>query len=176
MRKSPFVFWGSNMEIQFTYSPATPEKLTQIWNQNIAANPGDDRWVQWKDQLIAENAAGISKTFLVLADDRPVGEGTLLLSKDCGAAAGRSVIAEAEKNANINGLRIEKSYEGQGHISRLVQMMETWTKAQGFTTMTIGVEAKETRNLAIYLHWGYTKFLMSEVDGSELVLYYGKTL
>ena len=164
------------MEIQFTYGSAAPEKLEQIWEQNIAAHPGDDRWVKWKDQLIGENTAGISKTFLVLADDRPVGEGTVLLSEKCGAAAGCVTIAGEGKNANINGLRIEKAFEGQGHISRLVRMMEDWARSQGFTTMTIGVEAKETRNLAIYLHWGYTKFLMSEIDEGELVLYYGKAL
>ena len=100
----------------------------------------------------------------------------MLLSEKCGAAAGCAPIAGEGKNANINGLRIEKAFEGQGHISRLVRMMEDWARSQGFTTMTIGVEAKETRNLAIYLHWGYTKFLMSEIDEGELVLYYGKAL
>jgi len=46
--------------------------------------------------------------------------------------------------------------------------------------MTIGVEAVEARNLAIYLHWGYTEFVHSEVelefDHEALILYYAKNL
>ena len=42
--------------------------------------------------------------------------------------------------------------------------------------MTIGVEAKDTRNLAIYLHWGFTEFVLGEVEEGELVLYYRKAL
>lgn len=163
-------------EVIFTYGPASPEKLEQIWDQNIAANPGDDRWVQWKKQLMDDNAAGKCLTFLVLADGRPVGEGTVLLEASCGAVAGRTALAEKGRAANINGLRIEKAFEGQGHISRLVREMENYARELGCTEITIGVEAAETRNLAIYLHWGYTQFLLSEVEDGELVLYYGKAL
>ena len=46
--------------------------------------------------------------------------------------------------------------------------------------MTIGSEAKESRNLSIYLHFGYNKFIMHEFDKEEednpLVLYYQKEL
>lgn len=177
LRESLLLLWVRNMsEIQFTYGPATPEKLEQIWDQNIAANPGDNRWVRWKKQLMDDNAAGKCLTFLVLADDRPIGEGTLLFDEDCGAIIGRRELAECGKTTNINGLRIEKAFEGQGHISRLVREMEAYARRLGYTEITIGVEAAEARNLAIYLHWGYTRFLLSEVDEGELVLYYGKCL
>ena len=54
--------------------------------------------------------------------------------------------------------------------------MENFTKEKGFERLTIGVDAKETRNLAIYLHWGFRNFVMSEVEENELVLYYEKSL
>ena len=163
-------------EMRFEYVPATPETLEQIWEQNIAAHPGDDRWVRWKKQLMDDNAAGKCLTFLVLADDRPVGEGTLLFAQDCGAVVGLQGLVENGRITNINGLRIEKAFEGQGHISRLVREMENYARKNGYGRITIGVEAKEARNLAIYLHWGYTDFICSEVDGGDLVLYYGKKL
>ena len=162
--------------IRFTYGPATAEKLEQIWDQTIAANPGDDRWVEWKKNALYDNSTGRSLTFLVLADDRPIGEGTLLFDETCGAVAHLAGIVEEGKTTNVNGLRIEKAFEGQGHISRLVREMENYARAHGYEKITIGVEAKETRNLAIYLHWGYTEFLCSEIDEGELVLYYGKEL
>jgi len=163
-------------EMKFEYVPAAPDKLEQIWDQTIAANPGDDRWVQWKQNALQDNASGRSLTFLVLCDGRPVGEGTLLFCTDCGAIAGRRELAECGKTTNINGLRIEKAFEGQGHISRLVREMERYAVEHGYEKITIGVEAKEARNLAIYLHWGYTAFLCSETEDGELVLYYGKSL
>ena len=162
--------------IHFTFGPASAEKLEQIWEQNIAAHPGDDRWVRWKKQLMDDNAAGKCLTFLVLADDRPVGEGTLLFTEDCDAVVGLQGVVENGRITNINGLRIEKTYEGQGHISRLVREMESYARNLGYERITIGVDAKEARNLAIYLHWGYTGFICSEIDEGELVLYYGKKL
>ena len=163
-------------EIQFAYVPATREKLIEIWDQTIASHPGDDRWAGWKENVLAENAAGRSLTFLVLADGRPIGEGTLLFSEECGAIAGRRCLAETGKTTNVNGLRIEKAFEGQGHISRLVREMENYARGNGYETITIGVEAAEARNLAIYLHWGYTRLLMHETEDGALVLYYGKPL
>ena len=59
--------------IRFAYEPATAEKLEQIWDQTIAANPGDHRWVEWKQNALHDNATGRSLTFLVLANDRPIG-------------------------------------------------------------------------------------------------------
>ena len=63
----------------------------------------------------------------------------------------------------MNACRIEKKYEGQGHISKLVKMAEQYAKKQGITYLTIGSEAKESRNLGIYLHFGYTEFITSFV-------------
>ena len=58
----------------------------------------------------------------------------------------------------------------------MVRTMEDYARSQGYSQITIGVEAVETRNLGIYLHWGYDEFLMSEGEDPELVLYYGKEL
>jgi len=58
----------------------------------------------------------------------------------------------------------------------MVRMMERYARERGFDTITIGVEAAETRNLAIYLHWNYTEFVMADIDDDALVLYYGKEL
>ncbi len=115
-------------------------------------------------------------TFAVIADGRPVGEGTLLFSPECHAVAGRTELADNQTVANINALRIQKRYEGRGYISALVRMMEGYAAEKGYTRLTIGVEAHQARNLAIYLHWGYTRLVWSEVEDGMLVLYYEKDL
>lgn len=160
----------------FSYTEATSEILEQIWNKSIQDHPGDLRWFKWKEAYIADNLSGRSKTFLVLADGIPVGEGTLLFSPQCSAVVGRPLLADNRTVANINALRIDKAYEGQGHISKLVKMMEIYAQNHGYQKITIGVEAKETKNLAIYLHWGYQQFVISEIEDHTLILYYAKTI
>ena len=158
------------------YRKATPQELEQLWDINIAENPGDSNWVRWKAEYISHNRAGRGYTFAVVIDNQPVGEGTLLFTPDCSAIAGRTELADGKTVANINALRIRKAYEGQGHISALVRLMESYAAAHGITRLTIGVDAKETRNTAIYLHWGYTEFVTHAIEDGELVLYYAKSL
>ena len=60
--------------------------------------------------------------------------------------------------------------------TRLMGELERYARGRGVTRLTIGVDAKEARNLAIYLHWGYQELLFSQWDEGELVLYYAKDL
>ena len=161
---------------QYEYAPATPETLRQIWEKNIADHPGDDSWEAWRDVITAYNEKGLCQTFIVCYCGKPIGEGTLIFSPECKAISGRTALADGRKTANINALRINKAHEGKGHISRLVKLMEQAAKARGYDTLTIGVEARETRNLAIYLHWGYRRFVQSAWEDGALVLYYSKNI
>lgn len=155
---------------------ATREDLEQLWNRSIAENPGDEAYYRWKKQFIADNKSGAAATFAVICDGEPVGEGTLLFSPECRAIRGRLCLADGVNVTNINALRIRKEYEGRGYVSQLVRTMEDYARAKGYSQITIGVEAAESRNLGIYLHWGYDEYLMSEGEDPELVLYYGKDL
>lgn len=160
----------------YEYRKATRDDLERIWNKNIEKNPNDARWQRWKEQYIGYNEHGMATTFVVLFCGEPVGEGTLLFSENCKAINGRKLLADGSTIANINALRIEKSHEGQGHISKLVKLIEEYAKELGYAAVTIGVEPKEARNLAIYLHWGYNVFILADNDDGELVLYYKKRL
>ena len=154
------------MKIQdFEYKEATMAELDLRWDKNIADNAGDHRWVTWKSQAIENHRQRKGIAFVVLHDGNPIGEGTLLF---------------LPHSIEINGLRIDKPYEGKGHISKLVKVMEQYAKRVGYNVVTIGVEPKETRNLAIYLHWGYDTFVklaISDFKQEEgLVLYYAKNI
>lgn len=162
--------------MNFEYRRASIYDLERIWEKNIRDNPGDNRWTGWKNEFIENNQKKLARTFIVLCDGHPIGEGTLLLSPKCSAIRGRTQLANNANVANVNALRIQKAYEGKGHIAHLMRVMETDAMAMGYTHLTIGVEAQETRNLAIYLHWGYDKFILSEVEDGALVLYYQKRL
>ena len=158
------------------YRKATETDLELIWDENIRNNPKDSRWIRWKEQFISDNRSGAAVTFVAVEDDMPVGEVTLILSPECKAVKGRPMLADGLGIANINALRIKKAFEGLGHASALVKVLEDYAKEIGITRLTIGVEARESRNVAIYLHWGYTELVHYETDDGELVLYYAKEI
>lgn len=163
----------------FKYRKATLEDLEKIWDKDIANHPNDTRWARWKDEYIAYNKNGEAATFVVLSDGEPIGQVTLLFLQNCKPVKNKPLLCDNDKLANFNAFRIEKQFEGQGHISKLVKLAENYAKEKGFEFITIGSEAKETRNLAIYLHLGYREFVMHEFDeeeNGELVLYYKKEL
>ena len=158
------------------YRIATKEDLETIWDKDISKNNGEAQWVRWKQQYLAYNKSGKATTLVVLDNDEPVGQITILFSTDCSAVNGKSMLCNGTNIANLNAFRIDKKYEGQGHISKLVKMAEAFAKSKGISYLTIGCEAKESRNLAIYLHWGYTEFITSMTEDNELILFYGKRI
>ena len=157
------------------YKKANLEDLEALWNKEIDQNPRDPRYIRWKGSFLDRNRSGRAATFLVFDDDNAVGQVTLDRFAD-GYSGNREPLADGITTAYVNSLRIDEEYEGKGYVSQLMGFMENWARKQGFSRLTVGVEAAETRNLAIYLHWGYTQFVMAEEDGGELVLFYAKQL
>ena len=160
----------------YVYRAATDDDLERIWDRDIAENPGDERYLRWKKQFIDDNRSGAARTFVVLADGEPVGQGTLLFSPACRAIRDRLELADNRTTANINALRIEEAHEGQGHISKLVRLMERHASERGYTRLTIGVDEGEARNQAIYRHWGYTTLVLDTLESGERVFYYAKDI
>lgn len=104
---------------------------------------------------------------------------SLLFDPSCSAVNGRTILADGKTVTNLNALRIEQAYEGQGQISKLVKLMEQYARDHGYTFITIGVDECEARNRAIYTHWGYTELILTEIEPDleeEKVLYYRKPL
>lgn len=162
--------------MQYEYRIATPDDLEFLWNRSIAENPDEPAYLRWKSDFIGYNQKQQGITFAVIVDGEPVGEGTLMISPECKPVRNHPELADGKAVGNINALRIRKEYEGQGHISKMVKLLEDHARKIGLSRLTIGVEANETRNLGIYLHWGYDKLLCWEVEEDTLVLYYEKTL
>ena len=158
------------------YRKATLTDLENIWAKDIAKHPGDERYVRWKSQYIENNLNGKCTTFVVVDGENPIGQITILFSPDCSPVKNKPLLCDGISIANMNAFRIEKQYEGQGHVSKLVKMAEDYAKNQGIKTLTIGAEAKESRNLGIYLHWGYNTFVMHEIYEGDLVVYYKKEI
>lgn len=162
--------------MKFEYRYPSYQELEAIWDANVGATPEDPRWLRWREEYLGFFHSGKAKTYCVFCDGIPVGEGTLLLDPSCSAIGGCTDLADGSSVANVNALRIQKAFEGQGHISALVRLMERDAAEAGYRFLTIGVDACESRNRAIYLHWGYRELIRQEIEDGELVLYYRKEL
>lgn len=162
------------------YRKATLEDLEKIWNKNIAKHPDDDRWIRWKKQYIDDNKNGISQTFVVVNGDDPIGEITLVLSEKHRDVVDFPILCDGKESVYMAAFRIEKQFEGQGHISRIVKMAEEYGKSLGRKYATLGVNAENERNKAIYNHWDYNEFLFANTEEengkTETVLYFRKEL
>ena len=160
------------------YRIASIDDLNKIWDKNIANHPNDLRWVRWKQEYINYNKNKEAITFVVVDVDEPIGEMTLVLKPTVKAVLGKDKLCVEGEIANMNAFRIDKHYEGQGHISKLHSIIVDYAKQMGIKKLTIGVEANETRNIAIYLHFGYNKYIGHEIDKDDgaLVLYYEKDI
>ena len=160
------------------YRIASIDDLNKIWDKNIAKHPNDLRWVRWKEEYINYNKNKEAITFVVADGDNPIGEMTLVLKPSVKAVLGKANLCIEGEIANMNAFRIEKQYEGQGHISKLYKLIVDYAKQMGIKKLTIGVEANETRNIAIYLHFGYNKYIGHEIDKDDgaLVIYYEKDI
>ncbi len=153
------------------YRIATDADFNTLWDRNMAEDPGEPMWPIWRARFRQRIDLGQAITFCVVIDGDPVGEGTLELNtgKDPRLCDGR-------ENAYLAALRIRKEFEGQGHISNLVRMIEDHARKLGFRRITIGVEEQESRNRAIYTHWGYVAPVMDIYEDGEHILYYRKEL
>ena len=159
------------------YRKATLEDLNRVWDYQMEQNPDEPRNQRWRDSYISRNIQNRAATYVAIVDDEPVGEVTLdYYAEAYGNPDIRPKLANGEDTAYVTALRIRKEYEGNGYISSLMRFMEDESKKMGYTRLTIGVGAEETRNLAIYLHWGYDQFVTAEEDCGELVLFYAKKL
>ncbi len=160
----------------FNYRRATQKDLEKIWEKDIQENLGDSRYLRWKDEFINANKLGDIITFVVLKNDEPIGQASIVLNKNNIKFECRDLLCDEKEKAYISTLRIEKQFEGQGHISRLMKIIEEFAKNKDIKFLTIGAEAVESRNLAIYLHLGFDKFVTSLVDSGDLILFYQKEI
>ena len=93
----------------FNYRKATISDLESIWNKDIEQNKDDQRYLKWKQQYIENNKNGDCVTFVVLDNEDPIGQVTILFSPNCSAVKNRPKLCNGTDTANMNAFRIEKN-------------------------------------------------------------------
>ena len=154
--------------------PATIEEITDWWDKKIEKNPNDNSLVVWKKRYVEENINGNRKTFFAFGDNCEfIGQCTLLFESEDKVMTGNG-------KAEIIKLEIVESERGKGMATQIFNIVKKYAKEQGITTLTIGVEPCEIKNMQIYFHWGFANFLQcitetyppvnNDVEGEKVVV------
>ena len=89
--------------------------------------------------------------------------------------------------AYLSAFRTIEEYQGKGYFSKLYKFMENDLIKRGYTTLTLGVEPSEIKNMMIYFRYGFTNYIKTayEIEPSKnkneepikiIVNYYSKNL
>jgi GNAT superfamily N-acetyltransferase len=151
--------------------------LNYVWDKDINKHSYEkEKWIRWKDEFINNYKNGIIKTFVAEVNGDIIAQITVATSPLAISDVNVRDLLCDQSMAYMMAFRCDKEYEGKGHISKLVKLGEQYAKENGFQYTTIGSEVKESRNLAIYLHFGYTEYIAHSFCENELEVFYKKKL
>lgn len=167
------------MAEQFMCKIASIGEMNTKWDYEIA-HSGKDRgnWIIWKKQNIGNRKRGYIIPYYGILDGRIICEATAMINpkvvqNSVGLVDGNTVYLSAFRT--IDGFR------GKGYFSKLFRFMIDDLRQKGYTKATLGVEADDKKNKAIYAHYGFSEYIKFDKeyypDGTVIdVEYYGKML
>ena len=167
-----------NNESNYKCIIATKELLTKKWDIEIKKHDNSDVWKKFKIESLRNIDNRI--VYMGILNNEIITEATAIVSEnDIDMQNKDSLVGEGK--AYLTAFRTNKKFENQGYFSKLYKFMENDLKKRGFNSLTLGVEPCETRNIQIYLKWGFSKYIKTDYEyypnGEKiLVNYYEKEL
>lgn len=157
---------------------AVQEEMERRWEDEIALHAEKGNWLVWRDEAIASFRTGRSIPYYGILDGKIICEATVVPDPDPAVLGGLPAGCRA---AELCAFRTVRAHRGQGWFSRLMDFLQRDLRERGFTFAVVGVEPSETRNLAIYRHWGFVIPVGTGTetypDGTVIdVAFYGKHL
>ena len=169
---------------EFICKKATKKEMEQNWKYLIEIHPNDDKWKLYKEEAIKNQTEEKSIVYYGILNGQIITEATAMLENlDVQNTEG----LVDENTIYLSAFRTRKEYQEKGYFSKLYKYMENDLKMQGYTTLTLGVEPSEVKNMLIYFKYGFTNYIKTEYEtepptkeGEEpkkiIVNYYSKKL
>lgn len=147
----------------YTCKIATREELVKRWDYLIATHPGDDSWKGYKEGTLKYFDDGTAVFYLGFLNGVAITETCAHIDPNFRGATFVEGLASSTR-AYLNAFRCDKEYEGKGYFSQLYYFMEEDLKKRGYTSVSLGVEPCEIRNIQIYFHLGFTHYIATAID------------
>lgn len=152
--------------------------IIKKWDEEIEKHNNSLNFKKFKEESL--NNLNTRIVYMGLLNGKIITECTAIISIDDLNMQNKDNLV-GEKTAYLTAFRTNKEFENKGYFSKLYKFMEDDLKQKGFTTLTLGVEPSETRNIQIYFNWGFVNYIKTSFErypnGDEiLVNYYKKDL
>lgn len=148
-------------KMEYICKVGTREEVEKAWEYQLSINPGDNKWVIWRDRALSRIDKGTCICYYGILNGEIICEATAHLDK---RNIDDSEDLIDEHTAYLSAFRTKDIYQGQGYFSKLYRFLEEDLKQRGYTKLTIGVEPQETKNKAIYSKWGYTNYIRTSTE------------
>lgn len=168
------------MEVYMEYKCviANKELIIKKWDEEIRKHNNSKIWIDFKEESLRN--LDTRTIYMGILDGEIITECTAITSDDDLDMQNKDNLIGKNK-AYLTAFRINKEYENKGYFSKLYKFMEDDLKRKGFTSLTLGVEPSEVRNMMIYFNWGFINYIKSDYEyysNNEKILvnYYEKNL
>lgn len=157
---------------------ANKELIIKKWDEEIRKHNNSKIWIDFKEESLRN--LDTRTIYMGILDGEIITECTAITSDDDLDMQNKDNLIGKNK-AYLTAFRINKEYENKGYFSKLYKFMEDDLKRKGFTSLTLGVEPSEVRNMMIYFNWGFINYIKSDYEyysNNEKILvnYYEKNL
>lgn len=157
----------------FTYSIASIDDIELLFQKRLKERNSDPCYKHSLDNYFNDFVSGKSIIFVVKKGDEPIGSINLDF---CDLADIASSCVSEKKYCYFSTFKIEKRYEGQGHISKLTKKAEDVARELGYQYAIIACEETNRRVKSIYNHFGYTEVVAQKQERGCSIVYLGKQL
>ena len=152
--------------------------IIKKWDEEIRKHNNSKTWIDFKEKSLRNLDTRI--VYMGILNDEIITESTAIISINDLDMQNKDNLVGNNK-AYLTAFRTNKEYENKGYFSKLYKFMEEDLKKRGFTSLTLGVEPSEVRNIMIYFNWGFTNYIKSDYEyypNNEKILvnYYEKKL
>lgn len=144
---------------------ATLEEIIKRCDYLIDIHPGNRLWANVKVNTINGFNNGSKIVYVGILNGEIISEATAYVKEEAfiGDIQNTDELL-SEDRAYLCGFRTNKEYENQGYFSKLYKFMEQDLKSRGYKELSLGVEAKEVRNVNIYKKFGFINLIKSVVE------------
>jgi GNAT superfamily N-acetyltransferase len=144
---------------------ATRDELLKRWDYLIEIHPGNNKWVEYRENAIKHYDEGSTISYLGFLNGKIICEATAYIKDSAfiGDISEPSGLL-SDSMAYLAAFRTNKEYEGQGYFSKLYKFMENDLKERGYTELSLGVGPEAVRNIQMYFHLGFTEYIKTVVE------------
>ena len=110
----------------FICKVANREELVKRWDYLIEINPGNNKWVEYREKALKHYDEGSTISYLGFLDDKAICELTAYIKESAfiGDISEPSGLL-SDKMAYLAAFRTNKEYEGKGYFSKLYKFPKT---------------------------------------------------